>query len=111
MVDAKILARLRDGGIYVNTARTWATDQEALLAELRKGRIRAALDVFEEEPLPTDSPFRGLGDHVILTPHAATCTVQVRRRIGEAITEDLRRFLSGEDPRFRVRKEMLATMA
>src|SRR5207249_4745029 len=57
MITAAHLAQLRDGAVFVNCGRSWAIDMEALLAELQKGRFWAALDVFDEEPLPADSPF------------------------------------------------------
>ncbi|MEZ4656266.1 MAG: NAD(P)-dependent oxidoreductase [Caldilineaceae bacterium] len=73
MIGARQLALLRDGAIFINTARSHTVDQGALLAELRTGRFLAALDVFDQEPLPEDSPFRQL-DNVILTPHVAGAT-------------------------------------
>lgn len=70
MIGADELALLPDGALLVNTARAEIVDEGALLAELGDGRIRAALDVYHEEPLPAESQLREL-DNVQLTPHAA----------------------------------------
>jgi phosphoglycerate dehydrogenase-like enzyme len=110
MIGARELALLQDGAILVNTARSHLVNQTALLNELRSGRIQAALDVFDEEPLPVDSPFRPL-ENVILTPHIAGASRQARRRQGQTIVEELQRFLAGEPLRYQVTQAMLATMA
>lgn len=70
------LALLRDGAIFVNTARGALLDEAALIDELRRGRLIAALDTFTQEPLPADHPLLGL-DNVLLTPHAAWATDEV----------------------------------
>jgi len=64
MIGAKQLALLRDGALFVNTARADAIDYDALIKELVGGRIFGALDVFPKEPLAADSPLRGR-DNVI----------------------------------------------
>jgi phosphoglycerate dehydrogenase-like enzyme len=110
MIGRRELGLLQDGAILVNTARSWLVDQAALLDELVSGRIRAALDVFDDEPLPTDSPLRRL-DNVILTPHIAGATVQARERQGQTVVEELQRFMSGEPLRHPVTLEMLDVMA
>ncbi len=88
MIGATQLALMPDHGYLVNTARSWVVDQDALLAELQTGRLRAALDVFDEEPLPIDHPFRAL-PNVILTPHIAGGTLQTRIRQGECAVRDI----------------------
>jgi len=110
MVGAEQLACLRDGAIFVNTARSLTVDQDALLAAFQSGRIRGALDVFDEEPLPVDSPFRQL-DNVIITPHIAGASHQARRRQGQTIVDEIRRFLQQEPLKFAVTRDMLETMA
>jgi len=110
MIGAAQLARLRDGALFINTARAAAVDYEALTRELQSGRIRGALDVYPKEPLALDSPLRRL-PNVILSPHVAGGTVESRQRLGEAMVDELIRFLHGEPLRHRVTKEMLATMA
>jgi phosphoglycerate dehydrogenase-like enzyme/predicted dehydrogenase len=76
------LALLRAGSVLVNAARGPLVDEAALLARLRLGDIVAALDVFNEEPLPPKHPLRKL-DNVILTPHHASTTAQEERNMGE----------------------------
>ncbi len=70
-LDAQRLAKLRPGVLLVNTARGALVDEAAMIAALRSGAIgHAALDVFDEEPLPADSPFIGL-ENVTLSAHSA----------------------------------------
>jgi phosphoglycerate dehydrogenase-like enzyme len=94
MIGAEQLALLPDGGYLVCTARSWVIDQDALLAELQSGRIRAALDVFDQEPLPQESPFRSL-ENAIITPHVAGATVESRARQGDCVVRDLANVFAG----------------
>ncbi|MBV7329552.1 hydroxyacid dehydrogenase [Chloroflexi bacterium TSY] len=110
MVGAKQLGLLRDGAIFVNTARSHTVDQDALLAELRTGRFQAALDVFDQEPLPTYSPFRQL-DNVFITPHVAGASTQARLRQGELMVQELKSFFEDETLKWEVTLDMLDTMA
>jgi len=68
LVDAKFLASMKDDSVLVNVARGVVVDTDALVAELKTGRISAALDVTEPEPLPTDHPLWSL-PNVIITSH------------------------------------------
>ncbi len=68
LVDAAALGRMRDGAVLVNTGRGEVVDEDALLAELRTGRLWAALDVYATEPLPADHPLRS-APNTVLTPH------------------------------------------
>jgi phosphoglycerate dehydrogenase-like enzyme len=110
MIGAEQLRLLQDGACFVNTARSRVIDYDALLAELQTGRIEAALDVFDGEPLPEDNPFRKLGN-VVLTPHIAGASVQARHRQGQWMLEELQRFFRGEPLRYQVTADMLETMA
>lgn len=110
MLGARELALVRDGAVFVNTARAWAIDQAALLTELQTGRFWAALDVFEPERLPEDSPFRGLSN-VFLTPHRAGQTAETYRKQGEVMVDEVERFFSGQPLRYRVRPEQYQIMA
>jgi phosphoglycerate dehydrogenase-like enzyme len=95
LIGRRELALLPDGALIVNTARGSLIDPDALLEELQSGRLRAALDVTEPEPLPPDHPFRDL-PNVFLTPHISGPTPGRRWEMGMLIVEDLRRFFSGE---------------
>ena len=68
LVDAKFLASMKADSVLVNVARGVVVDTDALVAELKTGRISAALDVTEPEPLPTDHPLWSL-PNVIITSH------------------------------------------
>lgn len=110
MIGASHFGALRDGALLINTARTWVIDSSALLAELRRGRIRAVLDVFDHEPLAADDPLRDL-DNVFLTPHISGHSFETRLRLVEEIVEDMARFFAGETPRLAVPPERLRIMA
>jgi len=104
------LSLLQPGAVFINTARAYTVDYGALLEELQTGRFYAALDVFEKEPLAHDSPFFQL-PNVILTPHAAGHSEDSHRAQGQAMVEEIRRFVNGEPLRYQVTKEQLAIMA
>ncbi|MDF2441296.1 MAG: hypothetical protein JWN98_2280 [Abditibacteriota bacterium] len=89
MIGAAQLALLRDGATFINTSRGDVVDHEALLAECRSGRIVAALDVTEPEPLPAESPFWKL-PNVLLTPHVAGAGREGYFRLGDATLQALR---------------------
>jgi len=95
LLGRRELALMPDGAGLVNTARSWLVDSDALLAELRSGRLDAALDVYDEEPLPTSSPFRAQPG-VLLTPHEAGGTIEARRRAGQLVVDEIRRYTRGE---------------
>jgi len=110
MIGRRELGLMPDGARLINTARSWLIDGDALLAELKTGRISAALDVYDEEPLPADHPLRSL-DNVILTPHVASATPQCHFRQGQITSDEVERFLRGESLRHEVTPQMLAIMA
>ena len=109
MIDARRLALMKDDALIVNTARGSLFDEAALVAELRKGRFFAFLDVTDPEPPAPDSPLRSL-PNVVVTPHLAGC-IENCTRMGEMAVEELRRFFAGEPPLYRVTPERLAHTA
>jgi D-3-phosphoglycerate dehydrogenase len=91
--------RLKPTAYFVNTSRGAVIDETALLAALREGRLAgAALDVFEGEPLPADSPLRQL-PNVILTPHFGWYSVDAMRQLSASATDSICDLLQGYWPR------------
>jgi D-3-phosphoglycerate dehydrogenase len=85
MFGEKELALMKPNAIVVNTARGKVIDEKAVAKAIEQGQIRgAAIDAFEEEPLPADSPLRKLGDRVLLSPHSASYTEGGELRQGVA---------------------------
>lgn len=110
MIGGAELAAMPDDGILINTARSWVVDQEALMREVESGRIQAALDVFDTEPLPLEHPFRSL-PNVLIQPHTAGASVEARHRQGDAVVEELRRFRDGVPPLYGVTAERYRILA
>jgi phosphoglycerate dehydrogenase-like enzyme len=110
MFDKRRLSLMMNGAYLINVARGGLIEMDALLDELRQGRITAALDVTDPlEPLPIEHELRTL-PNVILTPHIAAGGIEMRREIGALAVEEVVRFAKGEPPLNRVTIEMLATM-
>jgi phosphoglycerate dehydrogenase-like enzyme len=95
MVDARFLAAMRDGALLVNAARGVIVDTDALLAELTAGRLRAALDVTEPEPLPPEHPLWS-APGVLITPHVGGEVPQTRARATAVAVDQITRVLAGE---------------
>ena len=95
LVDAAFLARMKDGALLVNAARGVVVDTDALLAELISGRLRAALDVTDPEPLPEGHPLWS-APNLLLTPHVAGAVPETNARAAAAVTDQLRRVLAGD---------------
>ena len=97
LVDADFLAAMPDGALLVNAARGVVVDTDALLAELTAGRLRAALDVTDPEPLPAGHPLWS-APGLLLTPHVGGAVPQSGERAARAVTAQLARLLAGEPP-------------
>ena len=95
MVDAAFLAAMRDGALLVNAARGPVVDTGALTAELATGRIGAALDVTDPEPLPPGHPLWDM-PNVLLTPHVGGSVRGTLRRAYALAGEQVRRYAAGE---------------
>ncbi|MDO3435065.1 hydroxyacid dehydrogenase [Rhizobium sp. CBN3] len=112
MIGARELALLRPGALFINTARAELVDETALLAEIRSGRIEAALDVFDNEPLPPDSPFRDPAlANLTISPHTAGHTEEAHFAQGQAMVDEIGRLLRREPLRHEVTRAMLERMA
>lgn len=97
LIGAPELAALPDDALVVNVGRGRTLDTGALLAELSTGRLRAALDVMDPEPLPADHPL-WTQDGVLITPHVAGGSASFYPRAEDLVVEQLRRFAAGEPP-------------
>jgi phosphoglycerate dehydrogenase-like enzyme len=95
MVDASFLAAMKDGALLVNAARGVVVDTDALVAELTGGRLRAALDVTEPEPLPEGHPLWS-APNLLLTPHVAGAVPNTNERAAAALIDQLQRILAGQ---------------
>ena len=96
MVDAGFLAAMADGALLVNAARGVIVDTDALLAELSRGRLRAAVDVTDPEPLPPGHPLWS-APGLLLTPHVGGAVPETNARAAAAVTDQLARILAGEE--------------
>lgn len=108
LIGREQLALMKPGAFLINTSRGQIVDQPALVEALQKGEIAgAALDVFEEEPLPADSPLMAM-TNVISLPHVGSATVETREAMRDLSIDNLLRALRGERPRAVVNPEVLA---
>ncbi|UOY02280.1 NAD(P)-dependent oxidoreductase [Blastococcus sp. PRF04-17] len=94
MVDAAFLAAMPDGALLVNAARGVVVDTDALVAELASGRLRAALDVTDPEPLAPDHSLWSV-PNLLLTPHLAGTVPATRSRVEAVVTDHIRCVLEG----------------
>ncbi len=89
LIDAAALAMMRPNAVLINTARGPIIEEPALVAALQSGQIAgAALDVFEDEPLPASSPLRAM-DNVMLAPHNANSSPEAWERVHENTIRNL----------------------
>ena len=96
LIGAAELAKMKGTARLINVARGPVVDQAALIAALRAGTIAGTvLDVFDEEPLPADSPLWDL-ENVIVTPHLAADSDRYAERVAGVTADNLRRYLAGE---------------
>ncbi len=97
LITEELLAMLPEDSLFVNTARGEIVDEEALARQLMKGRFRAILDVYEQEPPPSDSPLYTC-ENVILVPHMGGPTVNLRADITRDLLTEAAGFIdSGKE--------------
>jgi phosphoglycerate dehydrogenase-like enzyme len=107
MIDSEKLSLIREGALFVNTARGAIVDEAALVKALQQRRFKAILDVYETEPLPLDSPLRSL-DNAILLPHVAG--IAGREQLTFAMLEEIAHFSRGEPLQHAIAYEKFALM-
>ena len=95
LVDARFLSQMHDHSLLVNAARGSIVDTDALVAELRSGRLRAALDVTDPEPLPAGHPL-WTAPGLLLTPHVAGAMTTAIPRVMALVRDQLARYAAGE---------------
>lgn len=93
MVGAAFLASMKDGAVLINVGRGPLVDTQALLAESRSGRLHAILDVTDPEPLPAGHPL-WTATGVVITPHAAAITTDIRDRIWSAVARKVAAYVT-----------------
>jgi D-3-phosphoglycerate dehydrogenase len=96
LVGEELFKRMRNRSLFVNIARGKMVDEKAMARAARTQNIYLALDVFDEEPLPAESPLRGL-DNVLLTPHRANNPIEFEAR-WQFLADELELFFSGQKP-------------
>lgn len=102
--DSKLLGRMNRDAVLINVGRGAIVNLAALTSALQAGQLGgAALDVFETEPLPKDSPLWQM-PNVLLTPHVAACCNVIAQRQEDVIADNLRRFVAGQPLRNQVDK-------
>lgn len=98
LIGAGAMAKMKPGAFLVNAARGPIVDERALVEALGSGHLAgAALDVYEVEPLPVDSPLRAF-ENVVLAPHTGGATLEADARLMEMVGDNLRRVLDGHAP-------------
>ena len=95
LFDRRMLSAMRTGALLVNAARGAVLDTDALLEQLLAGRLRAALDVTDPEPLPADHPLWD-APGVMVTPHLAGDSPQATERVYAFVGDQIRRYAAGE---------------
>ncbi|GGY15731.1 hydroxyacid dehydrogenase [Streptomyces djakartensis] len=110
LIGRRELALMPDGAVLVNTARGALVDHDALVAELRTGRLTAILDVTDPEPLPADSPLYDLPG-AFVTPHLAGSQGNELARLGLTVAEEAERLLTGGELAYAVELAVLGRTA
>ena len=109
MVGAKQFAAMQDDALFVNIARGKMVDQAAMIEAAQTKQIFLALDVFENEPLESDSPLRTM-ERVLLTPHRANNSIEFEQR-WNCLADEIERFAAGKQPESALTVERAAAMS
>lgn len=96
MINAESIAKMKDGAIFINTARGGVMDEQAVADALISGKLAyAGIDVLENEPMDRDCPLCGI-DNCIITPHIAWAPMETRIRLMGIVCDNIRAYLSGD---------------
>ena len=101
---------MKDGAIFINTARGAIVNEKDLIEELKTGRITACIDVTDTEPPSLDNPLRTL-PNVVLTPHIAGGIAQNRLRVGKHAIDEIERFFNKEKILYQVNLDIWDQLA
>lgn len=97
LINEEVFSHMKDGTYLINIARGSIIDEKALIENLKSGKIKkAALDVFETEPLPEDSPLWDM-ENVIISPHNSWGSEMISRRRFEIAYENMKRYINNEE--------------
>ncbi len=110
MITGEHLGSMKEGAVFINTARGRIVKEDEMIEVLRQGRIFAFIDVTDPEP-PVPETLLYTLPNVFLTPHIAGSQGREIHRQGESVLEELKRFLNGDPPRYPVTEEMMEWMA
>lgn len=106
MINAKLIKMIKDGALFVNTARGYEVDEKVLIDELQTGRFFACLDQTITQPAELDNPLRKM-PNVMLTPHIAGHVNNGFRRQGRHVLQDIERFNAEEPLKYELKLERL----
>ncbi len=96
MINAESIAKMKDGAIFINTARGGVMDEQAVAQALKSGKLAyAGIDVLETEPMDRDCPLCGI-DNCIITPHIAWAPMETRIRLMGIVCDNIRAYLKGD---------------
>lgn len=109
LLSRRQFSLMKDGGLFLNTARGMIVDEEALVAELRTGRIFAILDVTDPEPPAPDHPFRSL-ENCVLLPHIAGAVSNGCLRLGRSVVDQIEELSRGAKMHGEVTEAQVAVM-
>lgn len=107
MITGEHFKLLRDGSVFINTARGAIVNEQEMIDELKKERFIACLDVTEPEPPEADSPLRSL-PNVLLTPHIAGVVAENMARLGTFVADEIEAFVNDKPFHYEVKKEQLS---
>lgn len=110
LITEPLLCSMKKDAVLINTARGAVIDEAALCRVLGQGNISAVLDVYEQEPLPADSPLLEC-KNALLMPHMGGPTIDRRKAVTREVLKDIRRFLQGEELNCEIRFEYAKKMS